>query len=400
MSENATKFLCLLTLLSASLWPGCQRSDVTPAPTPTTKRSPALKGSGQKSTSVARTPQVIRKLGNHLKGQRSLYLKQHAHNPVDWYPWGPEALARARTLNRPIFLSVGYASCHWCHVMEKEVFEKDEVALYLNEHFVSIKVDREERPDLDAVYMTAVQALSGNGGWPMSVFLTPDLKPFYGGTYFPRPTFLKLISKLHEAYRDQRPKLLKVASQLHRGISAERLAATSGTVDTAMLDDAARRATLDFDETWGGRRGSMKFPTPLRWLTLLRRYRKTGDRRDAQVVRQTLDHMASGGMQDHLAGGFHRYTVDRQWLVPHFEKMLYDNALLASLYLEASAVFAHEKYANIARSTLDFITGSMQAQPISQDGLEPGQHQHAGDKGQKRASPHVICYNCLNKVNH
>ncbi len=347
-----------VALAAAVTFTGCRRTEPRPATRPTRRPAPASRPAAPDAG--GRSPAQVRKRGNHLKGQRSLYLRQHAHNPVDWYPWGEAALKRARATGRPIFLSVGYASCHWCHVMEREVFEKDDVARMLNANFICIKVDREERPDIDAVYMTAVQALSGNGGWPMSVFLTPDLKPFFGGTYFSRATFVKLLGRLLHAYRNQRPKLLKVAGQLHRAISTNRLSRSSGSVDEGLLEETANRATLDFDEQWGGRRGRMKFPTPLRWMTLLRRHRKTGHRRLAQVVRRTLDKMASGGMQDHLAGGFHRYSVDRRWLVPHFEKMLYDNALLASLYLEAAVVLGEPRHGRVAQATLDFLVTRMQ----------------------------------------
>ncbi len=305
------------------------------------------------------TPASIRARGNHLKGQRSLYLRQHAHNPVDWYPWGEAALARAKKENKPIFLSIGYAACHWCHVMEREVFEKDDVAALLNKHFICIKVDREERPDLDNVYMTAVQMLTGSGGWPMSVFLTPGLKPFFGGTYFPHPTFLQLIKKLHEAYRTRRPELEQVGARLHAAIKDQGDLSDKGAVGLEAVAAIYEKGLGSHDRKWGGELARMKFPMPSRWVALLHHHRRTGDARHAEVVRRTLDRMGDGGLQDHVGGGFHRYTVEATWLVPHFEKMLYDNAQLASLYLEASVALARPAHARIARDTLDFMVRDM-----------------------------------------
>ena len=302
---------------------------------------------------------MTRLTGNHLKSEKSLYLRQHAHNPVDWYPWGKEALKRARGEDKPVFLSIGYASCHWCHVMEKEVFEDDEVAAFLNEHFISVKVDREERPDLDHVYMQAVQMLTGGGGWPMSVFLTPDLKPFFGGTYFPKDHFLALIQRVHQVYLQDRGLVNQQAATLHRTIAGGIKLSGEQPIDRESLDAAARSAILQFDSQWGGVAANMKFPTPLRWMFLLDYYRKTGERGYADMVKKTLDQMGSGGIHDHVGGGFHRYTTEPTWLIPHFEKMLYDNALLASLYLQAYAVFGEKRYAEIAQDTLDFLIREM-----------------------------------------
>jgi hypothetical protein len=310
-----------------------------------------------------RTPAQIRSEGNRLASERSLYLQQHAHNPIDWYPWGPEALGRASAEDKPLFLSIGYASCHWCHVMEHEVFEHDEVAAFMNEHFVCIKVDREERPDLDAVYMEAVQMLSGGGGWPMSVFLTPSLQPFFGATYIPRDRFLSLAARIHEVFLHRRDELEQQAKAVSSAIAAEQASMSEAVLDAALIDQVAQQGWELFDETYGGFRARMKFPTPLRWAFLLHHFRKNGDEASGRKLRQTLDAMLSGGLRDHVGGGFHRYTVDPTWLVPHFEKMLYDNAQLASLYLEASYVFASDKYAEVARDTLQFMLREM---------LEPG----------------------------
>ena len=319
-------------------------------------------GMGDESADASdteRSPAEIRAEGNRLKDEPSLYLRQHGHNPMDWYPWSDEALARAKQLDRPIFLSIGYSACHWCHVMEEEVFGRDEVAAYMNSHFVSIKVDREERPDLDAVYMEAVQALTGQGGWPMSVFLTSELKPFYGGTYFPRDRFLSLARGIVQAYGEKKDLIAAQSAALDERLSAMDRAFPGPTVDAAAIDGAAAAAWDSFDARSGGMRGRMKFPTPVLWTFLLHHYRKTGDDRYAKMVRVTLDAMASGGIHDHVGGGFHRYTVDDVWLVPHFEKMLYDNAQIASLYLEAAAVFDDERYAGTARDVLNFMARDM-----------------------------------------
>jgi len=307
----------------------------------------------------ARSPAEIRAQGNRLKGEQSVYLQQHAHNPIDWYPWGEEALGRAKAENKPIFLSIGYSSCHWCHVMEREVFEHDDVAEFMNAHFISIKVDREERPDLDAVYMAAVQALTGSGGWPLSAFLTPDLRPFFGGTYFPHDQFLALATEIHRLYEDEPEAVAGQAEQLADLISRLPESGPAAPVDDAALNAAARQSEAEFDSVWGGFGASQKFPTPVRWVFLLHRYRKTGEDWIGAMIRKTLDQMGSGGIHDHIGGGFHRYTVERTWLVPHFEKMLYDNAQLASLYIEASVVFDEPRYAEIARDTLGFMIRDM-----------------------------------------
>ena len=278
---------------------------------------------------------------NRLARETSPYLLQHAHNPVDWYPWGPEALARATELDRPIFLSIGYAACHWCHVMERESFEDAATAADLNRDFVAIKVDREERPDLDQVYMGAVQAMTGQGGWPMSVFLTPDGRPFYGGTYFPPephhglPSFRQVLAGAATAWREQRLEVVAAGRRLATTLAEQNRLPTDGPAPTAELLAAAVDALqARFDTLNGSWGGAPKFPQPMTLDFLLGRI-AGGDRRPVAMVRYTLDRMADGGIHDQLGGGFHRYATDPIWLVPHFEQMLYDNAQLARAYLHA-----------------------------------------------------------------
>ena len=310
-----------------------------------------------------RTPAEIRRDGNRLRDEGSLYLRQHAHNPVEWYPWGEEALTRAGDEGKPIFLSIGYASCHWCHVMERETFDDDGVAEYLNQHFVCIKVDREERPDLDAVYMDVVQSMSRSGGWPMSLFLTCGAQPIFGGTYLAREQFLELAARVRDIHARQRAELETQAAACARNLAEapQRLEAASerGPVDEQLLRAAAVAAGRDFDAQWGGCRGRVKFPVAPRWHFLLHWHRKTGDARALRMVELTLAAMGSGGVYDHIGGGFHRYAVDEGWVVPHFEKMLYDNALLASLYLEAGAALARPEFTAVGRDTLDFLVREM-----------------------------------------
>jgi uncharacterized protein YyaL (SSP411 family) len=299
---------------------------------------------------------------NRLADQTSPYLLQHADNPVDWYPWGEEALHRARAEDRPIFLSIGYAACHWCHVMERESFEDPAIAAVMNERFVSIKVDREERPDLDDVYMSAVQAMTGSGGWPMSVFLTPELRPFYGGTYFPpddrhgMPGFPRVLAAVSDAYRTRRTEIEEQARALADHLAAQ-LSVTAGNQDpvAAQLEAAATRLAGSFDSVHGGFGGAPKFPAPMTLEFLLRAWLRSGERHILEMVTRTLDAMAAGGIHDQLAGGFARYSTDAHWLVPHFEKMLYDNALLAHAYTEAFRATGNEAYARVARTTLDFM---------------------------------------------
>jgi uncharacterized protein YyaL (SSP411 family) len=303
---------------------------------------------------------------NRLVHETSPYLRQHAHNPVDWYPWGEEALRRAKELDRPIFLSIGYSACHWCHVMEHESFEDPAVADILNRHFVSIKVDREERPDLDQIYMTAVQMLTGQGGWPMSMFLTPSLEPFYGGTYFPpddrygRPSFRRVLLSLVDAWEKRRSDVETQAQQLTQGVRETTLLEPgSGPLDDANLRRASAQLERRFDPTYGGFGDAPKFPHPIELRLLLRLWKRFGDEGALNMARLTLDKMARGGMYDHLGGGFHRYSTDQRWLVPHFEKMLYDNAQLAVAYLEAFQATADPFYRTVVEETLDYVFREM-----------------------------------------
>ena len=295
---------------------------------------------------------------NHLSGSLSPYLLQHAHNPVDWHPWGEAALAKAKAEQKPIFLSIGYSACHWCHVMERESFENPAVAEVMNAHFVNIKVDREERPDLDDLYMDAVQTLTGRGGWPMSVWLTPDLEPFYGGTYFPpearggMPGFVPLLTRIAEVWRDDRAGVVgqagTLAAELRRQAEVE---AGKERPDQAVLDAALAQLRSGFDARWGGFGPAPKFPQQMAIELILAH----GTGTDQAMARRTLDAMWEGGMYDHLGGGFARSSVDAQWLVPHFEKMLYDNAQLASCYLTAYQATGEARYAQVARETLDYL---------------------------------------------
>jgi uncharacterized protein YyaL (SSP411 family) len=303
---------------------------------------------------------------NHLARETSPYLKQHVHNPVDWYPWGPEALEQACRLDRPIFLSIGYSACHWCHVMEHESFEDPEIAKILNTHFVCIKVDREERPDLDQIYMTAVQMLTGQGGWPMSMFLTPDLKPFYGGTYFPpderygRPSFRRVLLALAEAWAARRGEVTESAGQITTQLQqAGRLECSDGALDASLIQNAVHLLGRNFDRTYGGFGAAPKFPHSVELRVLLRAWKRFGDDSALSMVRLTLDRMAMGGMYDQLGGGFHRYSTDERWLVPHFEKMLYDNALLSVAYLEAHQATGDRFYREVVEETLAYVLREM-----------------------------------------
>jgi hypothetical protein len=306
---------------------------------------------------------------NRLASATSPYLLQHKDNPVNWYPWGPEALKAARSEDKPIFLSVGYSACHWCHVMEEESFEDPNTAEVMNKYFVSIKVDREERPDLDDIYMTAVQMLTGSGGWPMSVWLTPDLKPFYGGTYFPkerrygRPSFTEVLTSLGEAWRTDRASLLARADQVHESVvgsmSGHRAPAVSGDITPGLITKALEEMTGNFDHVYGGFGRAPKFP-PSRGLALmLARYRQNKDENLIRMATLTFEKMAYGGMYDQIGGGFHRYSTDPMWLVPHFEKMLYDNALLADAYLDALQVRPADLYRRIPREIFEYVLREM-----------------------------------------
>jgi uncharacterized protein len=303
---------------------------------------------------------------NHLIHETSPYLRQHAQNPVDWYAWGPEALQKARDENRPIFLSIGYAACHWCHVMEHESFENDATAAVMNANFVSIKVDREERPDLDSIYMDVVQAMTGGGGWPMSVFLTPSLVPFYAGTYFPPddrhglPSFRRVLQSVADAYQNRPQEVANTVSQVTDYLRNRTLRATPNQILLpASLDRAAEAIGSSYDPLRGGFGRAPKFPQPMTLEFLLRYHHRTGDTRALAMAEHTLQRMARGGMYDQLGGGFHRYSVDAVWLVPHFEKMLYDNAQLGWTYLYAYQVTGNAFYRRIVEETLDYVLREM-----------------------------------------
>ena len=304
---------------------------------------------------------------NRLAHEKSPYLLQHAHNPVDWHAWNDEAFEKARRENKPIFLSVGYSTCHWCHVMERESFESERVGEYLNEHFISIKVDREERPDVDKIYMTFVQATTGSGGWPMSVFLTPDLKPFYGGTYFPpdnrhgRPGFLQVLKHVADLWRQRQNDIITSAAETHAQL--EKATQSMSSNGTELTDLALKNATAVFKQAYDPRNGGFgrepKFPQPSMPQLLLRCGKRFLDTEAVQMVLHTCERMAAGGIHDQLGGGFARYSVDAEWLVPHFEKMLYDNAQLAHLYLDAYLLSKTESFAHVVRDILDYVLRDM-----------------------------------------
>lgn len=303
---------------------------------------------------------------NHLQNEASPYLQQHMNNPVDWYPWGPDALEKARKEDKPIFLSIGYSSCHWCHVMEHESFEDQETANLLNEHFISVKVDREERPDLDAIYMMAIQAMTGHGGWPLSVFLTPDLAPFFGGTYWPSeerqgmPAFRNVLKAVAGAFEEKREDVEQNAEQLTSLLkTTSTRAPREGNLTRQVLDEAFTNAAQHFDQQNGGFGNAPKFPQPAVAEFLLRRHFSTPQNATARMVNVTLDHMAQGGMYDQIGGGFHRYAVDAVWLVPHFEKMLYDNAQLARLYVDGYRLLGEARHAAVASDVFDYVLREM-----------------------------------------
>ena len=303
---------------------------------------------------------------NRLANETSPYLRQHQDNPVDWYPWGPEALARAKELQRPILVSIGYSTCHWCHVMAHESFENPEIARIMNDHFVSIKVDREERPDLDAIYMQAVQAMSGQGGWPLNVFLTPEGVPFFGGTYWPprdhppMPGFPRVLMTIANAWAGDRQNLLAGAEKVGQYLGDAANASPNPSPITPELSaTAAAKAREAFDETWGGFGGAPKFPQPSVLRFLLRYHWRTNDPQALAMVRQTLDKMADGGIHDQLGGGFARYSVDERWHVPHFEKMLYDNAQLLDLYADLWTITRDDRYREVATGIVTWATREM-----------------------------------------
>jgi uncharacterized protein len=331
------------------------------------------------------TPEDAYQYTNRLIHETSPYLLQHAHNPVDWYPWGEEALQKAQREDKPILLSVGYSACHWCHVMERESFENEEIAALMNQHFVSIKVDREERPDIDSIYMQAVQAITHQGGWPMTVFLMPDGRPFYGGTYFPpsdrryghqvMPGFPRVIVNIATIYEQERERVEEQANEIAQylrdssdaPLRVQNVAGAAGTPSYSLLGESSRKLATDFDAQHGGFGSAPKFPNTMALELLLRvhQHRQKGEISEQalfseiEIINSTLQHMAYGGIYDQLGGGFHRYSVDAEWLVPHFEKMLYDNALLSRLYLHAYLVTVDPLYERIVTETLDYVVREM-----------------------------------------
>jgi uncharacterized protein YyaL (SSP411 family) len=310
---------------------------------------------------------TVHLMPNRLIHEKSPYLLQHAHNPVDWYPWGEEAFEKARREDKPIFLSIGYSTCHWCHVMERESFESPEIAELLNRWFVPVKVDREERPDVDRIYMLFVQAVTGGGGWPMSVWLTPDLKPFYGGTYFPpetrwgRPGFRTILEQLAAAWQRDRSRIIQTANETIARLSEySRLEAGVGQVfDPSVFDSLFFHFRRTYDTTYAGFGSAPKFPRPAAFYYLLRYWRRTRNQEALDMTVSTLSAMARGGIYDQLGGGFHRYSVDERWFLPHFEKMLYDQAQLAVSYLEAFQITKDQELAQVARETLDYVLRDM-----------------------------------------
>lgn len=306
-------------------------------------------------------------MANRLAQETSPYLLEHADNPVDWYPWGKEALDAATRDNKPILLSIGYSACHWCHVMARESFEDPEVAAFINQHFVPIKVDREERPDLDQVYMRAVQGMTGSGGWPMTVFLVPDGSPFYAGTYFPpsdrhgMPAFRRVLAAVAEAFSNRPQDVAETAGQVRQYLERPSVPLASGELATSLLDEAFAQLARDYDPTFGSFGGAPKFPQPMLIEFLLRTHARSREPSALEMATQTLRAMAAGGMYDQLGGGFHRYSVDERWLVPHFEKMLYDNALLPRAYLDAWQVTGDRDFRRIVQETLDFVARELRA---------------------------------------
>ena len=302
---------------------------------------------------------------NHLIDEKSPYLQQHAHNPVDWYPWSEAAFEKARREDKPIFLSIGYSTCHWCHVMERESFENTDIAAILNRHFVPVKVDREERPDVDHIYMAYVQATTGGGGWPMSVFLTPALMPFFGGTYFApddrygRPGFPVLLQRIAEAWKSQHDKILESSRHVVEQLKLQSESTAQGAPGQSTLDSAFQYFRRIFDSAHGGFGDAPKFPRPVALNFLLRYYHRSGNEEALDMTLATLRGMADGGMRDQLGGGFHRYSVDERWFVPHFEKMLYDQAQLAISYIEAYQITHDAFYAGVARDTLGYVLRDM-----------------------------------------
>jgi uncharacterized protein YyaL (SSP411 family) len=302
---------------------------------------------------------------NRLARETSPYLLQHANNPVDWYPWGDEALNRSRTEDKPILLSIGYSACHWCHIMAHESFDNTNIANFMNENFINIKVDREERPDLDSIYMQAVQAITGSGGWPLTVFLTPDGKPFFGGTYFPpedrrgMPGFNRVLKTVADAYKNRRGEIEEAAGQIVAALTAKTRGGGKETLVVDILEQAYLTLQKDFDNENGGFGSAPKFPQPMALEFLLRYFHRAQDKTVVEMVNFTLEKMAKGGIYDQIGGGFHRYATDSIWLVPHFEKMLYDNALLSRIYLQAYVVTGKQLFRSVVEQTIDYVLREM-----------------------------------------
>ncbi len=316
-----------------------------------------------------KNPDGTWKWTNRLIHETSPYLLLHAHNPVEWYTWGPAALERAKAENKPIFLSVGYSTCYWCHVMERKVFSDPEIAKLMNDQFINIKVDREERPDIDEIYMTASQVMTGSGGWPNSVFLTPDLLPFYAGTYFPptdtpgRPGFPRVLQAIHDAWMNQRKEVInqahKITAVIEQATSASQTSASKTPVDRKLITAAVEYLQSRYNAAYGGFGSAPKFPTPTNLEFLLNEYQREASEPILKMVTHTLDMMAYGGMYEQLGGGFHRYSTDERWLVPHFEKMLYDNAQLAKVYLQAYHLTKDPLYRRVAEEIFAFVSREM-----------------------------------------
>ncbi|UCD91396.1 MAG: thioredoxin domain-containing protein, partial [Desulfobacterales bacterium] len=333
------------------------------------------------------------KYTNRLFLESSPYLIQHAHNPVNWYPWGDEAFETAKKLNRPVLLSVGYSTFHWCHVMEEESYEDEEIARFMNKFYVAIKVDREERPDIDAIYMRAVQAMTGRGGWPLNVWLTHEKKPFFGGTYFPardgdrgiRTGFLTILSRAKEFYGAEKIRVEEIGQNLTRIIQDSLNVKTGDRLPSAdLMHQAIKYYKQSFDPIYGGLARAPKFPSSLPVRLLLRYYRRTGDQEVLHMAKFTLEQLAAGGIYDHVGGGFHRYSTDRQWLVPHFEKMLYDNALLIMAYVEGYQTTGDENFKRVVKEILNYIERDMTSpngafySATDADSLDPEGHQEEG----------------------
>ena len=330
---------------------------------------------------------------NRLANEKSPYLLQHAHNPVDWYPWGDEAFTRAKTENKPIFLSIGYSTCHWCHVMERESFESEKIAAILNRDFVSIKLDREERPDIDRIYMTFVQATTGGGGWPMSVWLTPDLKPFYGGTYFPpenrwqRPGFATILEHIANAWKEDSARIIESGEDIVKQLTEATAPKSSDSrLDERSIDSCFLTLRRSFDSRLGGFGQAPKFPRPAQFHFLHRYYSHSNNDDAINMSFVTLHEMYKGGMYDQLGGGFHRYSVDAQWLVPHFEKMLYDQAQLVVSYLEAFQISKDPLFANVASETLQYVmrdmtdgSGAFYSAEDADSVIDPADPKHKGE---------------------